>query len=151
MSQGCLCCCTIYSRCRPPPPTCFSALLSPILPPPVAFMAKKTLLSVTMCCERSKQEAMSMVAEMKGVDAVEADRSNGTITVTGEADPVDIATKLRKQAKMRTDIVSVENNPAPKKDDEGGSPPPSTPPPPLALVYFEPCSCDAPSDSCSIL
>lgn len=54
-----------------------------------------------------------------GVDKIEIDAAKGTLTVTGDADPVEIITRTRRTGKT-AEVVSVGPPPPPPKPDAAG-------------------------------
>lgn len=52
-----------------------------------------------------------------GVDKIEADEGKGTLTFTGDADPLDIVVRIRKAGK-HPEIVSIGPPPAPPKQEQ---------------------------------
>ncbi|KAH9316501.1 hypothetical protein KI387_025128 [Taxus chinensis] len=59
-----------------------------------------------MNCKKCKREILGCIAGIKGVDSVSMDLTEKTITVIGEADPVELTKKLRKS--RSTTVVSVD-------------------------------------------
>lgn len=66
---------------------------------------KKMVLKVTIEDEKSKRRVMQTVAGVEGVESFALDTKADKITVIGEADPVDVAMKLRKFG--YTELLSV--------------------------------------------
>ncbi|XP_044485132.1 heavy metal-associated isoprenylated plant protein 39-like [Mangifera indica] len=80
-------------------------------------MAQKVVLKImTMNDEKTKQKAIKAVADIYGVDSIEADTKEQKLTIIGEMDTIAIAKKLKKIGKM--DIVSVGPAKEDKKDEK---------------------------------
>ncbi|KAK2998871.1 hypothetical protein RJ639_022881 [Escallonia herrerae] len=81
-------------------------------------MVLKTVLKVDITCEKCKKKLLKAVSGLQGVDKIEIDRTKGTLTVTGEADPYEIIVRTKKAGKF-VEVVSIGPPPAPpKKPDE---------------------------------
>ena len=70
-----------------------------------------------------------------GIDMIEIDSGKDTLTVTGDADPVDIVNKTRKVCKF-AEVISIGPPPKPKPE----SPKPPCPPPPCAPAVCMVCT-----------
>ncbi|KAL8557245.1 hypothetical protein ACS0TY_004618 [Phlomoides rotata] len=116
--------------------------------------AKKTEIKVSINCRKCKTGVMKTAVKFTGVNEVKLDAEKGTLTVIGTADPVCIATKLRKAGYI-AEIMSVgpPKKPDEKKPDDEKPPSPSKPLPPCCnqcqLVGVSYVTYDHPS--CSIL
>ncbi|KAL9241656.1 hypothetical protein vseg_015743 [Gypsophila vaccaria] len=95
-------------------------------------MVHKTVLSVDVSCEKCKQEVLSVVSDLEGVNKMDTDSEKNTLTVIGEADPYAIITCLRKAGK-KAQFISV--GPPPPKEEPKPEPKPD---PPI-------CKCPCPS------
>eukprot|EP00252_Welwitschia_mirabilis_P010288 TRINITY_DN23485_c0_g1_i1.p1 TRINITY_DN23485_c0_g1~~TRINITY_DN23485_c0_g1_i1.p1 ORF type:complete len:224 (+),score=22.82 TRINITY_DN23485_c0_g1_i1:177-848(+) len=69
-------------------------------------MANKTVLWVDMHCRKCKKIALHSVSKLEGIDKVEIDMKQKTMTVIGDADPACITNQLRKDFPC-TRIISV--------------------------------------------
>nr|DAD40785.1 TPA_asm: hypothetical protein HUJ06_015108 [Nelumbo nucifera] len=87
-------------------------------------MVQTTVMKVNIYCQKCKQELISAISGLRGVDKVEVDVANGTLTVTGTVDPYDVLIHTKKTGKF-VDVVSIgpppkseaNNNPEPKVDN----------------------------------
>ncbi|GLJ20136.1 hypothetical protein SUGI_0365540 [Cryptomeria japonica] len=70
-------------------------------------MKRTTVISVQIYCCKCKQDVMKAAAGVDGVDSIQVDSSKNTVTVIGEADPVEVAKKIRK-LKKNAEIVTVK-------------------------------------------
>eukprot|EP01018_Ginkgo_biloba_P034313 Gb_38465 [translate_table: standard] len=114
-------------------------------------MKKTVVLKVEIHCEKCKTRAMKTVAGVEGVESVAIDVKENKITVIGEADPVCLASKLRKFG--CTELISVaekkeEKKPAEKKPEE--KKPAEKKDPPVTYVYL-PQSCNRCCDGYYVL
>ncbi|PIA52755.1 hypothetical protein AQUCO_01000551v1 [Aquilegia coerulea] len=82
-------------------------------------MVQRTVLKVSITCQKCKQQLFKAVTRLEGVDKVEIDAAKGTLTVTGTADPYKIIVHTKKTKKL-LEVVSI------------GPPPPPPPPKPNA-------------------
>ncbi|XP_041017433.1 heavy metal-associated isoprenylated plant protein 43-like [Juglans microcarpa x Juglans regia] len=80
-------------------------------------MVQITKLKVIINCLKCKQQLLKAVSPLQGVDKVEVDEANGTLTVTGDADPYEIILRTKKTGKY-VDVVSIGPPPAPPKQDK---------------------------------
>ncbi|XAR52778.1 hypothetical protein NMG60_11021031 [Bertholletia excelsa] len=67
---------------------------------------KKTELKVNMYCSKCRTQVLKAVTTLRGIDQVSVDRDKGTVTVVGDADPVSVASQIRKVGKV-AEIISV--------------------------------------------
>ncbi|GMY30287.1 heavy metal-associated isoprenylated plant protein 39-like [Fagus crenata] len=65
---------------------------------------------------KTKQKAMQAVADVYGVNSIEADLKEQMLTIIGQMDTIAIAKKLKKIGKI--DIVSVGPNKEEKKEEK---------------------------------
>ncbi|KAK4746263.1 hypothetical protein SAY87_012575 [Trapa incisa] len=77
-------------------------------------MPKKTIVSVELLCSKCRRKVMKQVAAIEGITSIVLDPPKNTVTVVGEADPVDIIKKVRKFRRSAS-IISI----GPPKDDTG--------------------------------
>ncbi|KAL6011383.1 hypothetical protein ACLOJK_001829 [Asimina triloba] len=82
-------------------------------------MVQRTVLKVDISCEKCKKKVLKAVSGLQGVDKIELDGAKGTVTITGNADPLEIITRTRKTGKL-IEVVSIGPPPAPPKQDGGG-------------------------------
>lgn len=68
----------------------------------------------------SKAQNLVPIICWAGVDKIEIDAAKGTLTVTGDADPVEIITRTRRTGKT-AEVVSVGPPPPPPKPDAAGA------------------------------
>ncbi|XP_010263595.1 PREDICTED: heavy metal-associated isoprenylated plant protein 3-like [Nelumbo nucifera] len=80
-------------------------------------MSKKVIVSVDLFCSKCKKKVMKLVAGIEGISSIVLDSSKRTVTVIGEADPVDIIKKVRKFRKS-AEIVSIVPSKEEKKDEK---------------------------------
>ncbi|GJN01453.1 hypothetical protein PR202_ga18720 [Eleusine coracana subsp. coracana] len=78
-------------------------------------MSKRTVLKVDTSCAKCKRKVLQAVSGLQGVDKIEVDSENSTMTVTGSVDPVDVIVQARKAGK-RASVVTV--GPPPKPAEE---------------------------------
>lgn len=77
---------------------------------------KQMVFKSTIEDDRSRAKVMKAVAGYLGVESITVDMKAGKITVVGEADPVSLATKLRKLG-YKAELLSVEE----KKEEKKGA------------------------------
>ncbi|KAM7257337.1 hypothetical protein ACFE04_013078 [Oxalis oulophora] len=80
-------------------------------------MSKKTIVSVELLCSKCRRKVMKLVATLEGITSIVLDPAKCTVTVIGEADPVDIIEKIRKFRKSAT-VVSVGPAKSEEKKDD---------------------------------
>ncbi|CAI0546472.1 unnamed protein product [Linum tenue] len=90
----------------------------------ISTLFQKLVLKLDMHDDKDKQKAMKIVSSLSGVDSIVTDMKERKLTVTGDIDPVNVVSKLRKSFR-RTEIVTVgpatEPKPPEKKPQgEGG-------------------------------
>ncbi|GJN26153.1 hypothetical protein PR202_gb14062 [Eleusine coracana subsp. coracana] len=78
-------------------------------------MSKRTVLKVDTSCAKCKRKVLQAVSGLQGVDKIEVDSENSTMTVTGSVDPVEVIVQARKAGK-RASVVTV--GPPPKPAEE---------------------------------
>ncbi|KAI3415110.1 HMA domain-containing protein [Psidium guajava] len=79
-------------------------------------MVKKTVLKVSIPCQKCKKKLLKAVSALHGVDKIEVDSSKGTLTVTGDVDPYDVVRRARKAGKY-AEVMSIgPPPPLPKLD-----------------------------------
>ncbi|KAM3735108.1 hypothetical protein ACB098_10G065300 [Castanea mollissima] len=71
---------------------------------------------MTMNDEKTKKKAMQAVADVYGVNSIEANLNEQLLTITGETDAIAIAKKLKKIGK--TEVVSVGPDKEEEKEEE---------------------------------
>ncbi|GMY30285.1 heavy metal-associated isoprenylated plant protein 12-like [Fagus crenata] len=71
---------------------------------------------MTMNDEKTKQKAMQAVADVYGVNSIEANLKEQMLTIIGEMDTIAVAKKLKKIGKI--DIVSVGPDKEKKKEEK---------------------------------
>ncbi|KAL4602786.1 hypothetical protein ACB094_10G064200 [Castanea mollissima] len=80
-------------------------------------MAQKIVFKImTMNDEKTKKKAMQAVADVYGVNSIEANLNEQLLTITGETDAIAIAKKLKKIGK--TEVVSVGPDKEEEKEEE---------------------------------
>ncbi|KAG9449711.1 hypothetical protein H6P81_009676 [Aristolochia fimbriata] len=83
-------------------------------------MVTRTVLKVDISCMKCKKKLLKAISGLEGIDKIELDPAKNTITVTGDADPVQIIIRTRKTGKT-AEVVSIgPPAPPPKKDVAGG-------------------------------
>ncbi|XP_010940108.1 heavy metal-associated isoprenylated plant protein 2-like [Elaeis guineensis] len=77
-------------------------------------MVKRTVLKVDISCQKCKQKLIHAVCGIEGVDKIEVDGAKSTLTVTGDADPIEVIVRARKLGKF-AEVVSIGPPPPPPK------------------------------------
>ncbi|XP_059069514.1 uncharacterized protein LOC131859591 [Cryptomeria japonica] len=71
---------------------------------------KTMVLKLTIETEKSKRKALKVIAAVKGVDSVAVDMEKQKMTVIGEADPVNVTSRLRKSDLQKMVLkLTIEN------------------------------------------
>ncbi|TVU16436.1 hypothetical protein EJB05_39999 [Eragrostis curvula] len=78
-------------------------------------MSKRTVLKVDTSCAKCKRKVLQAVSGLQGVDKIEVDSENSTMTVTGSVDPVDVIVQARKAGK-RASVITVGSPPKPAEE-----------------------------------
>jgi hypothetical protein len=112
---------------------------------------KKIVLKASIGDEKCKKRVVQTVAGVEGVESVAMDMKEMKITVIGEADPVDVATKLRKFG--YAELLSVgpakeEKKAEGEKKKDGGKKEEKKKAEPPKIVYLYPSSYGPYSYSC---
>ncbi|CAL9008753.1 unnamed protein product, partial [Prunus brigantina] len=77
---------------------------------------QKVVLKLELYDEKAKKKAMRAVSGLEGLDSISMDMKDKKLTVTGDVDPVNLVSKLRKLCP--TEIVSVGPAKEEKKKEE---------------------------------
>ncbi|KAK6925877.1 Heavy metal-associated domain, HMA, partial [Dillenia turbinata] len=78
---------------------------------------QKVVVRVDLHDEKGKKKAMKAVSRLSGLQSLSVELKDSKLTATGDIDPVDVVSKLRKH--FHTDILLVEALKSDKKDDGG--------------------------------
>ncbi|KAJ4965494.1 hypothetical protein NE237_017343 [Protea cynaroides] len=83
-------------------------------------MAQRTVLKVNIACQRCRKKLLKAVSGLEDVDEIQVDAEKGTLTVTGNADPYEVAVRARTAIRY-AEVVTIGPPPNPnsktKKDD----------------------------------
>ncbi|KAH7658786.1 Copper chaperone domain-containing protein [Dioscorea alata] len=77
-------------------------------------MVKRIVLKVDVSCQKCKRKLMQAISRSQGVDKIEIDVIKSTVTVTGDADPIEVIMRTRKAGKF-AEIISIGPPPPPPK------------------------------------
>ncbi|CAN0861652.1 Heavy metal-associated isoprenylated plant protein 34 [Linum grandiflorum] len=80
---------------------------------------QRTVVRVDISCSKCKKKILKAVSLVPGVDKVEIDEVKGTVAVTGNADPYEIITRIRKRGKD-VEVLSIGPPPSKQHDGDGG-------------------------------
>ncbi|KAI5400347.1 heavy metal-associated isoprenylated plant protein 39 [Lathyrus oleraceus] len=76
----------------------------------------KIVLQVEIHDDKTKKKAMKAISNISGVESVSLDMKDQKLTLTGDIDPVQVVTKLRKLCLPK--ILSVGPAKEPKKEEK---------------------------------
>ncbi|OVA08747.1 Heavy metal-associated domain [Macleaya cordata] len=78
---------------------------------------QKSVVSVDLLCSKCKKKVMKLIAGIEGINSIVLDPTKSTVTVIGEADPVQIIKKVRKFRKS-AEFISIGPSKDEKKDEK---------------------------------
>ncbi|XP_072998783.1 heavy metal-associated isoprenylated plant protein 2-like [Typha latifolia] len=119
-------------------------------------MVKKIVLKVDLSCGKCKKKVIKAISGIEGIDKIEVDTAKSTLTVMGNADPIDVIVRTRKAGRS-AEVISIgpppppppkpdaqkkeeEKKPMPEKKAEEKKPEKKPDPPPPVFVHIPSCS-----------